>query len=266
MMLSLSDAVNCASLLMSQYNAGNCYVCSAAGFLNQLSSVCGNLWMLFIAITVYQHLRACFPKYSSASSLLSVQVSRRKSVGRSALYYVISSLVIWGASTVTAIIPLTGYDDMEYVKGSSGICWLGPDPALARYVLFYIPLWILITIILVLYFVTFDFVSVIPPDGPKYQVKRVRPRLFMFPLTMLIVFLPCTLNRVCESFGKTVWVLEYMQASVLPLWGFIDAVVYFFCKFRPIVHTRQMRDTYNPSLSTFENLQERIKVIIRVFY
>ena len=39
----------------------------------------------------------------------------------------------------TAILPVTNAWGLEYEKGTCGTCWVGTDPLLGRWLLFYIP-------------------------------------------------------------------------------------------------------------------------------
>ncbi|KAH3722893.1 hypothetical protein Pelo_18401 [Pelomyxa schiedti] len=117
----------------------------------------------------------------------------------------------------SAIVPLTEWLGVHYGKGPIGTCWIGADPLMARFVLFYIGFWILFVITATMYTVIFSLVPVLPEgDSPG---QRVQPRQFLFALSMIIIWVPCTINRVCESAGHPVRGLEYMQAIVLPLWG-----------------------------------------------
>ncbi|KAH3758411.1 hypothetical protein Pelo_9787 [Pelomyxa schiedti] len=274
--LSVSDFIQGLSVLVAQFETNNKGACEAAGslfyynyivsnyrvfffffftlgFLGQTSDVAGNALVLYIAITLFLHLRKQFKK-SGTPDADSLTIK---------WYHLVAVACIWIVAIGSAIVPLTEWLGVHYGKGPIGTCWIGADPLMARFVLFYIGFWILFVITATMYTVIFSLVPVLPEgDSPG---QRVQPRQFLFALSMIIIWVPCTINRVCESVGHPVRGLEYMQAIVLPLWGFVDSTIYFFSKFR-LAHVSEILSIGTAEESIVTKTLARLKRFVQLFY
>ncbi|KAH3765025.1 hypothetical protein Pelo_3115 [Pelomyxa schiedti] len=217
--LSVSDFFNGLATVMAQSTSGE-RMCNFCGFIAQTTDLAGNMWLSFIALSLFFLYKGRVESVLTRKGLINGSPSTVPSINKK---HLLACVCLWILAMVTAIIPLTGFDSITYQEGAIGTCWISASPLMARFLLFYIPLWFMIVLVGLIYVVV---ISLHPLLGPN----NYTPRQFLYPITMLIIWIPCTVNRILESIGLIVPATEYWQASVLPMWGLIDCTIYLITK------------------------------------
>ncbi|KAH3759783.1 hypothetical protein Pelo_8415 [Pelomyxa schiedti] len=220
--LSMSDCLQALSTLIAQIPASG--ACQVAGFFAQIADLAGNLFLLFIAVNLFTLYR-----WYLKDTIEPTSPSTGSGFTTSKWHY-IAALLISLTAIVTAIVPLTGALGIEYAKGIIGTCWISTDPLMARFV----------CSVSIFYFVLFSIHPLLPMARNITGQRVLKPTQFLYPLTMFVIWVPCTVNRIYESVDDPNKITEYMQAVLLPLWGTIDSVIYiaYKCHFRAYFSVR----------------------------
>ncbi|KAH3757114.1 hypothetical protein Pelo_11142 [Pelomyxa schiedti] len=116
----------------SKDNAHASVWCNFQGFVLSMFQIAGELWVLAIAFRLHR-LVSSKPNLHLRSEL-------------------IFHAIVWPVSAFPASIPFfNDDDDFLYAPLASGYCWLAPSDGMARLLLFYLPQFFVITVMVALY-------------------------------------------------------------------------------------------------------------------
>jgi len=134
--------------------------------------------------------------------------------------------VLFLVSLGTAIVPDLGtsFADYEFL---TAWCWIGPGYPLARQVLFYMILYICLIINTSLYMYTIYTVATSHIKSHAHtSINSTILKLALFPLVFVVSWMPCILNRIFQAFNHNSVVLDFTVSLLLPLYGFINFILY----------------------------------------
>ncbi|PIK35738.1 putative cyclic AMP receptor-like protein A isoform X2 [Apostichopus japonicus] len=189
-------------------------VCSFEAFWLTFSDWAVLLWVLIITINLF--MNAVYVKETEK-------------------YEVIYSVIAWGFSLFMACLPFIGDN-----YGPAGAwCWIQEGSDVWRFVIWYIPLFITIGVLFVLYLMIIykvnrqdgRWVGSYNPDNERQRQilkEYIRP-LKAYPLIFLLLSIFPLINRMQNAFSKSgdpVFALSLLHAASSPLQGFVNAVVY----------------------------------------
>eukprot|EP01130_Rhizamoeba_saxonica_P009668 TRINITY_DN3941_c0_g1_i2.p1 TRINITY_DN3941_c0_g1~~TRINITY_DN3941_c0_g1_i2.p1 ORF type:complete len:243 (-),score=32.25 TRINITY_DN3941_c0_g1_i2:590-1318(-) len=138
----------------------------------------------------------------------------------------------WVTALLFALFPL-----VTSSYGLSGIwCWIvNTDTASSvwRFLVFYIPLYLMILVVIVLYvMIIYNVIKYFKKsdtdDKSKKRVRRQLNRLKLYPIIFLLLYIFPIINRIYDwsSDGDQSFFLFLMQALTAPLLGFANGIVY----------------------------------------
>ncbi|KAH3746165.1 thymus-specific serine protease [Pelomyxa schiedti] len=220
--LSISDFSMALGTVLAEVTASD-GACHTAAFLTQTAVLAGNFWLVFICLSLFYLYRSHVVTLLKGESNIFLE-GERISVPKISVLHVIAASTVWVLAITSAFIPLTEVNGIRYGKGPIGTCWIAIRPLMGRFFLFYLPLCIALLVVVIIYWVIVKLHSLL---GSGYYT----PRQFLYPVTTLIVIVPCCINMLFESTDQIIPATEYTQAVVLPLWGFIDSTVYFLTRY-----------------------------------
>ncbi|OMJ88777.1 hypothetical protein SteCoe_9243 [Stentor coeruleus] len=214
--LGIFDLINAISFMMPTYNKGiNDEICIIQGILMNFSTFGAILWTNFIAIALY-----------------AIVVKSYLRIERFIKRYIIFD--IFAAIAITAIPNL-----LESRDSRSGFCWLYqgsyPGRYTFRFLTFLVPLWTVITINLTLYAIVFRHLrGGIGGEDAKIR-KRLSQKIGIYPLIMIICYLPYTVKGIIEVQGfwdefSYEYYFTLIAGVVRCLIGLLNALAYGFTK------------------------------------
>eukprot|EP00753_Platysulcus_tardus_P005965 PLAT13825.1.p1 GENE.PLAT13825.1~~PLAT13825.1.p1 ORF type:complete len:319 (+),score=61.94 PLAT13825.1:46-957(+) len=177
-------------------------VCTISGFMSQFFDLATFLWVGCIAVNLYfVFLRGGLATKRNLAAF---------------------HAVAWGLPLVLAIITVA-----IGAIGPAGLwCWITADFQALRWLFFYVPLWVIMAAIAVVY------TRVIGKFGEKSTSKKdsraVTSRLRLYVLVFLFLRLWSTANRIQNAVAPNspVFFLLAMHSLFSPLQGFLNALVY----------------------------------------
>jgi len=185
---------------------GECYF---QGFLLQFSQIAIFGWITVIAVNLY------------------FVVVQSRNTAPYEVYYHAS---VWVVAILFTLIPLA-----DSVYGPAGVwCWMKREFQGYRWGVFYVPLFIMMVVVVVLYALIqravksrFEEAGVSPSQAASAEGLMLRLRIY--PIVFVACYIFPTINRIydvtapTDSFG-----LYLIAAATAGLLGFINAVVYGF--------------------------------------
>ncbi|OMJ92178.1 hypothetical protein SteCoe_5172 [Stentor coeruleus] len=203
--LSLFNFFESSSQLIPSYKIDP-KMCLYQSMLNQFFGLCNILWTGFICLILY--FQIC--------EIQSNFVRNEK------LYLLLTLLI----SSISIIIPVS-FSSFGYVGGN---CWIKEHELgnLFRFVFFFIPAWTVIALITIIYIKIIRTVqreSLLITEM-TISSNRVISKLKMYPIVMIVGFLPLTVYRIFEVFiDPPIW-LYAASIGFYTCIGFMNAVVY----------------------------------------
>jgi len=195
--------------------------CYAQGFLLQFSQNGIFIWITCIAVNLYR------------------VVCLNKPTEREWIFYKIG--ILW--PILTALIPLS-----SNAYGPAGIwCWLTRSAGQPyRWALFYIPLFIQIIVVIVLYVLIIlainQALDTTPQDIDEARKKNARlllRRLKAYPILFLLMYIFPIISRIYDASNPiNSFFLFFMQSLTAPSIGFVNCIAYGF-------DSELRRDWYN---------------------
>jgi len=164
-------------------------------------------------------------------------------VRRTDIHEKVFHAIIWPLSLLSAALPFT--------TGNYGLagtwCWITEDKTgdIWRFVVFYIPLWLSMLTVFILYILIIREVRRIYGESGKgsEEAKIVRMLVF-YPLIFLICWTFPTINRIYQTAtdGNELYWLFILHAMSAPSQGFLTSMAYGF--------TPEMRYRFRQSISS----------------
>ncbi|KAH3765447.1 hypothetical protein Pelo_2690 [Pelomyxa schiedti] len=204
--------------------------CQFQGFLIDVFYLASYFWVFVIAFVLN--------RLTQGKSLPSLQ------------FEIVLHLSVWSFLIIMATLPFY-VPSFAYVVLASGWCWLKPEPAWARFLLSYIPEWCLEFAVIGLYanvarmlykqgLIRTVLISWCPslhsrgrPTSASHlltaasRVTNALRQLILYPLAMLVVWVPCTAARIAEAIsGTDNYVTSQVVAIFLPSAGFFSFLVF----------------------------------------
>lgn len=170
-----------------------------------LCSFFGFLWSFFNLITFLIVLLIAFGIYSA--SYYGTQISRHKK--KCIAFLIVPSLIL-------SLIPfLNGtYGEIDEIK-----CWI--NEFYTRIFTFYLPLWIIM--ILNFFFIVSAIIKLRKLPINKSSQRKLAYKIALFPLLMLISWLPSSIRRTLNSDNLA---LEFFMYFAMPLQGVFNPIAY----------------------------------------
>eukprot|EP01127_Copromyxa_protea_P022389 TRINITY_DN7_c0_g1_i9.p1 TRINITY_DN7_c0_g1~~TRINITY_DN7_c0_g1_i9.p1 ORF type:complete len:304 (-),score=42.40 TRINITY_DN7_c0_g1_i9:164-1075(-) len=189
-----------------QAEAGECFF---QGFLLQFSQIAIFGWITVIAANLY----------------LVVVHSRN-----TANYEVVYHGIVWAFAVLFTLIPLA-----SDVYGPAGVwCWMKREAQGYRWGLFYVPLYIMMAVVILLYAliqraVRNHFENETTSPSQIDNAEKLLVRLKIYPIVFVVCFIFPTINRIYDVAAPTdSFVLYLLAAASASVLGFINAIVYGF--------------------------------------
>lgn len=154
-------------------------------------------------------------------------------------------MFVWGTAFVSSILPFfsNSYGDAD------GWCWISKygdhSPTWGtfwRMICFYIPLWVTIVFIIVVYRKTLRVL-----DRTAENFKRMR----WYPLVLIVIYFFATLDRVWQLFADANYELCVFRVFFASLAGFFNALIYGWT---PAVQDKFRTCLHNNGLMNYEKL------------
>jgi len=147
-----------------------------------------------------------------------------------------SELVInvgaWAAVSGLCLCPMFGVGGITYQESKLWCTLHGGDKPYLRFLFSYFYVWFLMITILAIRITSWckyskddETLECLDLSNNVHKEKVFR-QLFWYPISWLILYIPCTLNRIIEISYGTVLALEALEATVLPLQGAVNATVF----------------------------------------
>ncbi|KAH3757838.1 hypothetical protein Pelo_10390 [Pelomyxa schiedti] len=213
--------------------------CSLQGFFQSAFQLAGEMWIMGISFRLHRLARKKQPLGPACEIMF--------------------HLLIWPVCALLAAIPFySSSDPLVYVPLACGYCWLTPDAAIARILIFYVPQWFVIFTTIGLYIhVTYilrepirlytmrtlrltrrssssrfllaeaPVLTTTPPEkrqALKRAIRAVR-QLVLYPMCMLLTWVPCTVCRVIQAVNGGV---EDKVTSTVLAWMNDTTGLFFF--------------------------------------
>lgn len=203
--LSLFNFFESSSQLIPSYKIGS-KMCLFQSMLNQFFGLCNILWTGFICLILYFQICGIQSNFVKNEKL-----------------YLLLTLLI---SSISIIIPIS-FSSFGYVGGN---CWIKEYELgnLFRFVFFFIPAWTIICLITIIYI---KIIRTVQRESfliteMTISSNMVISKLKMYPIVMIVGFLPLTVYRISEVFiYPPIW-LYATSIGVYTCIGFMNAVVY----------------------------------------
>jgi len=140
--------------------------------------------------------------------------------------------VVWGVAFIATIAPVfmtnRGY-------GLAGVwCWIIRDLIIARFVLFYIPLYLMIIFVIVLYVMIISRIykhieNMKQDEKETRKAKEFQRKIIVYPIIFLVLYIFPTINRIYDWLNEDdSFVLYLLHAASSPLLGFVNSICYGF--------------------------------------
>lgn len=189
-------------------------LCQIQGAVINMFTLASALWAGIIAFSLY---------YIIVKSNFYIQSYMR--------YFII------GVFTLSIIVTIIPFVSKSYGT-VAGWCWIKQDGSYdisfyERYILFFVPMWLLVIINGVLYMkVSKCLKNSDDPDGSRSELNR---KLKFYPMILIICFLPYTIKSSLE-FNKENFTIKHdfeltiVVGTIRGMHGFLNAFVYGFTK------------------------------------
>lgn len=193
--------------------------CKYQAFSVQFFGLATHLWCMMVAVWMFWIL-----------------VLQRRSNLRNLEMF--SHIIVWGMSAICYTIPL----GMDMYGDTGGYCWIKSENKgrFLRFGIFYIPLWICVLVVVVLYSITIGNIIRMQIIMLRHSSKQKRMKhistsmkLYIKLLVLPIVYIMCwtfpTIRRVAElkaTFQAPFW-LRFMHGISSSPHGFYNTLVFF---------------------------------------
>lgn len=213
--LSIIDLFGSIAFLIPTWNVDDkSSSCQAQAILISFFSFAGVLWTTFIAISLYYI------------------IAKNKVFPEKFLKH--SFVVTLALSLIEAVVPIVS----NSYGTVAGWCWIIQtdnldDGFYERYLLFYLPVWLMIFVIIGLYIFVIKVLKNTYQD--ENTIKSLNKKLTYYPMILIVCFLPYTIKGLLEliqvPFVYENEVLLTMIAGIFrSLIGFLNAIVYGYTK------------------------------------
>ena len=217
--VAFSDLLYSLSLVFDV--PGSAILCWIDGAVfNQLGSISSVLWVAMSAKSWYDVV---------VNDVIVSEINMTK-----------MTLRVWLTSVVCFTLPAFNLEfgiftvyEMSYGDSQSH-CWMRNDrwiDSIWRYLLFYVPLWIVIGYLIFVYIEIWGHFKIIP-SAPKLCTSKLSA-FGLFPLVMIICYIPASVRRTWDTLhwmgliNQTPYSLMLAQAISTGQIGFIDSIVMF---------------------------------------
>lgn len=186
-------------------------LCVAQGALDTFAELSSVMWTTAIAFTLYMSVF----KRMTADELKSKMV----------FFYA----ACYGLPIIAMVLPLA----LGAYGPAGAWCWIKDDFQWLRFVVFYIPLWIAIIFNAVVYTWVIRLIASTYAEGTDdasaKQLDTITRKLRLYPIILVFVWLPATVNRIVEwSIDDQVFALFVIQKVCSSSQGFCNAFAYGF--------------------------------------
>ena len=230
--MSVLDIVGSINFFIGEFAFKSAVGCMIQGIFVEMA-VSGPLWNMVFCLNVL--LRVVFNMHRENANKLEC------------IYHIIC----WGIPIIGNVLGVLS--DSYVVVGAW--CWYGAEYVGLRFGTFYA--WVFFSVVFNI-FVSLVVMWFIKSTTGKFtknkNLLRSGKRQLLYVVAFLISFGPSSITRIVQLVtGKQVYVLTVMQATTLPLQGFLNCLVYLVLK---QVKLREIRDSFLPltrSQSTSEN-------------
>jgi Slime mold cyclic AMP receptor len=210
------------------YSSGG--LCQTQGILIQITSLCGILWVGFIAIAMFYEVVLSRQRFSKG--------------------FIVPILVIISISVISAIVPLF-YQDYKLL---GWWCWFesqdDEQDYLFRFLLFYGIVWIVIIINLIITFsimwkskkeVLYDLVGM-----------RLVSRLKWYPWILFFCYLPLTIGRIMDGTTEVPYYFSLVASCINLLIGFFNSIPFLLSdKIKPRILGNYVNNETMHQLNSF---------------
>ena len=204
--MSIADLFHSISLMLPPEER---IWCEIQGFLLQLSAISSVLWSSIIAYSLYDTV-----------------LLENSNVDRYEKYFIIIGYLI---PLILAIIPQT----LGAYNSAFGWCWIKSsfiEDLILRLSCFYIIIWAVMIFNVIVYIkvimkIQAEYGNIM---GDHTQHKMLMRRLSLYPLILVITYIPISFKRITEIFDPSdvpFW-LTCLAAIGISLTGFCNAIVY----------------------------------------
>jgi len=225
-MVSLCDLILGFGIYLGDGNVDNT-LCRFQAFIIQFGSIGEVLWTAVIAYSIRE--------------VVLVQPRNTRIEDNMNTYH----MFVWGTSLVSCILPMTtnNYGDAD------GWCWISKYGnhgytfgTFWRMFCFYIPLWVTIFFIIVVYRRTLRVL-----DRSAENFKRMR----WYPMVLIVIYFFATVDRVWQLFAPANYELCVFRVFFASLAGFFNAIIYGWT---PAVQDKVRTCLHNNGLINYEKL------------
>lgn len=228
-MLSVCDLILGFGIYLGDGNVDNT-LCNIQAFLIQFGSLGEVLWTAVIAYSIRE--------------VVLIQPRNTQIENKMKIYHIF----VWTTTFVLSVLPFfsNSYGDAD------GWCWISKygdhNKVWGTFWImacFYVPLWITIVFIIVIYRRT---VRVL--DRSAENFKRMR----WYPLVLIVIYFFATIDRVSQLFGPANYELSVFRVFFASLAGFFNALIYGWT---PAVQDKCRTCLHHKGLMNYEKLNPR---------
>lgn len=245
--ITLSDIASILSILGSTFVITT-YICypalrrfsfkmvvslAIADILNQL---CGFVYPSNVAACYFQAISDSFFNLASFGWAVSIacvlyqSVIMRYSEGLLAISYWKYAVSVYGIAAFLTCLPFV--QGTAVYGPSGGWCWITPEYEHWRFIQFYGPLWISIVLITFIYVKIWRILHALvkshqTADSLYQLIHQIMGRLRYYPIILVVVWLPGTINRIYETTGGApLFWLALIHRTFANSQGLLNAIVY----------------------------------------
>merc|ERR1719334_2759279 len=228
-MLSVCDLILGFGIYLGDGHVDNS-LCDFQAFLIQFGSIGEVLWTAVIAYSIRE--------------VVLIQPRNTKIESKMIDYHIF----VWTTSFVLSILPFfsNSYGDAD------GWCWISKYDehsstwgTIWRMTCFYIPLWVTIIFIIVIYRRTLRVL-----DRSAENFKRMR----WYPLVLVVIYFFATVDRISQLFGPANYELCLFRVFFASLAGFFNALIYGWT---PAVQDKFRTCLHHKGIMSYEKLNPR---------
>jgi len=228
-MLSICDVILGIGNYMGDGNQDNS-TCHVQGFVIQFGSISGVFWTAVIAYCIWEVVLHRTNNLNIEDKMNTFHIA------------------VWGSSFVLSIVPFfsNSYGDAD------GWCWISKYGKHSevwgttwRMICFYIPLWITIVLIIVIYRRTLRVL-----DRSAETFKRMR----WYPMVLVATYFFATIDRVWQLFGDANYELCVFRVFFVSLAGFFNVLIYGWT---PTVKDKLRTCLHNKGFMNYDKLDSR---------
>lgn len=228
-MVSVCDLILGFGIYLGDGNDDNT-LCHFQAFIIQFGSISEVLWTAVIAYSI-REVVLVQPRNTSVEDKMNT-----------------FHIFVWTSALVSCILPIftDNYGDAD------GWCWISKYGehqkswgTVWRMICFYIPLWVTIVFIVVVYRRT---LKVLDRTGESF--KRMR----YYPLVLIIIYFFATVDRIWQMFGTANYELCVFRVFFASLAGFFNALIYGWT---PAVQDKVRTCLHNKGWMNYEKLNPK---------